>query len=44
MGGYILLNGDWDFDYYDIDYDLTPSQSGKIDVPFSEKALGKTVL
>ena len=32
-GGYILLNGNWDFDYYERDYDLTPSQSGKIDVP-----------
>ena len=32
-GGYILLNGNWDFDYYERDYDLTPSKSGKIDVP-----------
>jgi len=32
-GAYILLNGEWDFAYYEKDYDESPSQMGKIDVP-----------
>ena len=32
-GAYMLLNGDWDFEYYERDYDKTPSKTGVIDVP-----------
>lgn len=32
-GAYIDLNGEWDFDFFECDYDEEPSQSGKIDVP-----------
>lgn len=32
-GAYMLLNGEWGFDYYERDYDFEPSKSGKIDVP-----------
>lgn len=32
-GAYIPLNGDWNFEYYERDYDKIPSKSGIIDVP-----------
>lgn len=33
VGAYILLNGEWDFSFFERDYDEAPSQIGKIDVP-----------
>jgi beta-galactosidase len=32
-GAYILLNGEWDFAFYERDYDELPAKIGKIDVP-----------
>ena len=32
-GAYISLNGIWDFDFYQRDFDSVPEKSGKIDVP-----------
>ncbi len=32
-GAYISLNGMWDFDFYERDYDDEPARTGQIDVP-----------
>lgn len=32
-GAYTLLNGEWDFAFYERDYDEVPARTGKIDVP-----------
>ena len=32
-GAYTLLNGEWDFAFYERDYDEIPAKTGKIDVP-----------
>lgn len=32
-GAYVCLNGDWNFEFYERDYDEIPSKTGIIDVP-----------
>ena len=31
-GAYTLLNGEWDFAFYERDYDEVPARTGKMDV------------